>query len=281
MSKIEWTDTTWNPTVGCTRVSTGCKNCYAFESHDRRHKGYPWPNAPEQYAKPFSEVQLMYDRLDAPLRWRKPRRVFVNSMSDLFHEDIPNEFIARVFDVMTKAKRHTFQVLTKRPERMRDFVTIIGNQAGCDSAPPNVWLGVSVENQRHDERIALLLETPSAVRFVSCEPLIGPLDLTKLRRVEFTGSAAHTNTLDWVIVGGESGPLARACDVEWIRGIVRQCRAAAVPLFVKQIGAHPVVFPGPNYERDFAAIFPRSDRRKGGDPSEWPEDLRVREFPNV
>jgi protein gp37 len=343
MSKIEWTDCTWNPTVGCTRVSAGCKNCYAFESHDRRHKGYPWPNAPKQYAKPFSEVQLMPDRLDAPLRWRKPRRVFVNSMSDLFHEAVNFRFVDKVFAAMSIAQGHTFQVLTKRPARMHEYVhtrknmmsdgpnpVLIQQRALAKGHGPtkmniaasicwpltNVWLGVSVEDQATaDERIPLLLDTPAAVRFLSCEPLLGPVSLAKWMRHPsaltaltettpsgkslwqcetcgnktpgaerecFTIAMAH-NPIHWVIVGGESGPKARYCDLTWVRSLVRQCKTASVPVFVKQLGSHVRMT-----IEDWRSILV-TDRwedgrayltdRKGGDMYEWPEDLRVREYP--
>ena len=204
MTGIEWTDETWNPISGCSRVSPGCEHCYA-ERMDHRLRGVageewrPWtaPNA-------AYNVRLYPERLEAPLRWRKPRRVFVNSMSDLFHEEVPDEYIDRVFAVMALCPEHVFQVLTKRPERMRDYLSesprvptsteyrvdeamdgICGERGwhspGLQAWPlPNVWLGVSVEDQRRaDERIPLLLETPAAVHFLSCEPLLGPIDLSK------------------------------------------------------------------------------------------------------
>ena len=492
-TSIEWTDATWSPVTGCTKVSAGCKHCYA-EGVAKRFWG----------DRKFTDVQTHPDRLDAPLRWRKPRRVFVNSMSDLFHEDVPDEFIDRVFAVMALAPQHTFQVLTKRPERMRAWVsdpetpfrvtramdslhgtpraaeevrpiagfpgyfasshgtiyserrghrrhmrpdygdqgharvqlhregesqrgkrmlvhrlvleTFVGqppspdaqgrhldgnprnnaaenlswgeqgdnwgdskrhgthrrysklDQATVDAIRsraaqgesgealgrefgvsgtqvrnivagrqwatkaligwplPGVWLGVSAEDQATaDERIPLLLETPAAVRFVSCEPLLGPIDVTVLQRSDgwqvdslrgiyshscdegFDHPAAYEEVpggphLDWVLVGGESGPNARPCDVAWIRSIVEQCGEAGLACFVKQLGAVPFVGDGKHTHvsgyRGYGVVCDQGDPcphcgkhpitqwpslvlrdRKGSDPSEWPDDLRVREFP--
>jgi protein gp37 len=230
-SKIEWTDATWNPVVGCTRVSAGCDHCYAFQLHDTRHVAWKrgrMPTAPPQYHVPFSTVQTFPARLDQPLRWRRPRRIFVNSLSDLFHDAVPDEFIDRVFGVMGRAKWHTFQILTKRPKRMAEYVASPGRServcAAADAMPgglsgaicqgfwplPNVWLGVSVEDQRAaDERIPLLLETPAAVRFLSCEPLLGPVDLKGYLpfQVELPPRPDRyfgwRRGIDWVIVGGE------------------------------------------------------------------------------
>ena len=292
---IAWTDATWNPVTGCTKVSAGCKNCYAEQVADRF-----WGD------RKFTDVQCHDDRLDQPLRWRKPRRVFVNSMSDLFHDAVPDAFITRVFQHMGMAPHHTFQVLTKRPERMaRMLHGHLGRwrNAGPVWVPtmnytgvplPHVWLGVSVEDQSAaDERISLLLQTPAAVRFLSCEPLIGPLDLSRvvLKKSNppkpnlsfdalcgwYGGAEPVCRTrIDWVIAGGESGPGARPCDVAWIRSLVQQCQDAAVPCFVKQLGALPVDSQG---ESIGEVIQLRVNDRKGGDPSEWPEDLRVQEFP--
>jgi protein gp37 len=225
--------------------------CYAFALHDRIHvqwKRGQRPNAPAQYHLPFSRVQLLPKHLEDPLHWRKPRRVFVNSMSDLFHKDVPDSYIARVFAVMAKARQHTFQVLTKRPERMLQFMeglraTEHGRLlmveptgaseplAGAYLLPlPNVWLGTSVEHQvTADERIPLLLQTPAAVRFLSCEPLLAPVTL---------GSTLAL--LDWVIVGGESGEHYRPMDLDWARSIREQCQVAGVAFFFKQSsGAKP------------------------------------------
>lgn len=232
MTNIEWTDTVWNPTTGCTKVSEGCRNCYAFELHDRRHKAWKdgnWANAPKQYHKSFSGIQLFPDRLDMPFSWKKPRRVFVNSMSDLFHEEVPFTFIEYVFATMALAKQHTFQVLTKRPERMLEFFkkcVFNGHYPGYEPLP-NVWLGTSVENQKAaDERIPLLLDTPAAVRFLSCEPLLGTVDLGC-----DTGREIH-----WVITGGESGQNARPMHQDWARSLRDQCQDKGIPFFFKQWG---------------------------------------------
>jgi len=312
LSSIEWTDKTWNPTTGCTRVSPGCKNCYAFQLHDMRHAAHiAGKKVAPQYAKPFKELQLFDDRLTDPLGWRKPCRVFVNSMSDLFHKDVPDEFIDRVFAVMALAPQHTFQVLTKRPERMAAYLndyrdSKLGKMrfkdmpdGGVLIAPlPNVWLGTSVENQAAaDERIPHLLKTPAAVRFLSCEPLLGPVDLEKYLRCPSCKSFYRTqgpslgcwdchSAIDWCIVGGESGPGARPCNVAWVRSIVEQCKAAGAPVFVKQLGSlpydgnRPLPFNTPCGLKEMECRFRLRDK-KGGSPEEWPADLRIREFPKA
>lgn len=242
---IEWTDATWNPVTGCDRVSPGCDHCYA-ESIAHRFAGT------KAYPDGF-KVTLRPERLDQPLRWKRPRKVFVNSMSDLFHKDIPDEYIARVFAVMALAQQHTFQVLTKRHGRMRSllnsdaFVDLFGealytfeHPTGEETAEPisqwplpNVWVGVSVEDQqRADLRIPALLATPAAVRFLSCEPLLGPVDLNAS---SFIGGD-WLKGLDWVIVGGESGPGARPMHPDWARSLRDQCTAARVPFLFKQWG---------------------------------------------
>lgn len=213
ISKIEWTEQTWNPTVGCTKISPGCKNCYA-ETMARRLTAI----GVHGYENGF-RLTLLPERLSGPLERRKPTVYFVNSMSDLFHEKVPFEYIRRVFDVMARAPQHTFQVLTKRAERMAEF---------CRSAevPANVWLGVSVENRKHGvPRIDVLRKVPARVRFLSVEPLLedlGPIDLAEIH---------------WVIVGGESGVKARPMRREWVDGIKRQCDQARVAFFFKQWGA--------------------------------------------
>lgn len=335
---IAWTDESWNPIRGCSKVSAGCTNCYA-ESVAARFSG---PGLPyEGLAKDgrwTGKVVLVEKHLADPLRWTRPRRVFVNSMSDLFHESLDDATIDRVFGVMAlcdgtrgKYKRHDFQVLTKRPARARAYLsdpetpfriasevchrlTAVGWRpwrGGLDWRTwepwplPNVWLGVSVEDQATaDERIPLLLEAPAAIRFVSAEPLLGAVDLSAEYLTKMMGrypfpslSAKHrtriVHLLDWVIVGGESGPGARPCNVEWIRALVEQCREAGVPAFVKQLGARPIFdrddMTDPQF-RDLDAseegythgpvVMPMLDR-KGGDIAEFPEDLRIREFPNV
>jgi protein gp37 len=336
-SAIEWTDATWNPVRGCSRVSTGCENCYA-EGVARRFSGPGQPYeglvrldaSGKAKAQWNGTVRLVPEHLGDPLRWAKPRLVFVNSMSDLFHESLSLGDIAAVFGVMASAQRHTFQVLTKRPERARAFFAWIDAEAdrvGTDHhavcvahamrttpwrpsgahdfewpAPlgggpwplPNVWLGVSVEDQSTaDERIPVLLTIPASVRWVSYEPALGPINWKRVGSANDDSMldgrqdvlrfgapplpSGWIRGLDWVVVGGESGPKARPFDIAWACSTVAACRAAGVPCFVKQLGArpvvqHPVGQPGELVEARLAD-------RKGGDPSEWPEDLRVREWP--
>jgi len=352
---IQWTDATWNPVVGCSLVSPGCTNCYAMQMAGRLEAmGRPTYSGLAKKANGRTvwtgKVRTLPDRLQEPLKWKKPRRVFVNSMSDLFHPDVPFEFIDQVFAVMALTPQHTYQVLTKRPERMAEYLTrrvedddgwLVGSGAaegvngvidswaegncewlnkmnvwsedeglliarnipdyfGSPLLLPNVWLGTSVEDQeRADERIPHLLKCPAAVRFLSVEPLLGDLDLSAFfggQYVGLPGDKVHPNYnfgIDWVIVGGESGHNARVCNVEWIRSIVRRCKAAGVAVFVKQLGAAPYRCAG---NHDPSPVNPsRVDcggecgygcdklslrDRKGGDPEEWPDDLRVREVPN-
>ncbi len=393
-SKIQWTDATWNPTRGCSRVSPGCDNCYAMgQAHRFSAPGRGKDGVPQPYAGLTTirrgkvdwsgRVILIPEMLDRPLRWKRPRRVFVNSMSDLFHEALSNEEIAAVFGVMAAAPQHQFQVLTKRAKRMREWFEWcerrgeqglamfpddplswrIGQMLACElrkhglnghrpgtratgyqdfspqSQPwplPNVWLGCSTENQEQaDKRIPDLLACPAAVRLVSAEPLLGPIELNlptrkyerapsvtrgdlnpaerqffsdpgcahccngdrcddpthlERRRCPYCRGTGSARVLDWVIVGGESGPGARTCEVNWVRSIVEQCHGASVACFVKQLGAQPILPAGENLlelpdgvgwiapELDGEAALLLNDR-KGGDPSEWPMDLRVREFP--
>ncbi|MCC7001491.1 MAG: phage Gp37/Gp68 family protein [Gemmatimonadaceae bacterium] len=211
-SSIEWTEATWNPVTGCTQVSPGCAHCYAktFAERFRGVPGHPYEHG--------FDLQLRPDRLEQPLLWKRSRVIFVNSMSDLFHEDVPLTYIRRVFDVMERAQQHTFQVLTKRADRAAAL--------SCELTwPTNVWMGVSVENQRWATRVDALRRVPAAVRFLSCEPLLGSLTL------DLTG-------IDWVIAGGESGHGARPMRLEWARAVRDQCELAAVPFFFKQWGAH-------------------------------------------
>lgn len=266
---IEWTDATWNPVSGCTKVSPGCDHCYA-ETIAERFRG-----TPSHYYENGFDVTLCPDKLAEPLRWTRPRRVFVNSMSDLFHQDIPDEYIARVFAVMALAPQHTFQVLTKRHGRMRSLLSsatfrryvedaIRGVVAAHSPARPwydtwplpNVWLGVSTEDQHWaDIRIPALLDTPAAVRFISAEPLLGPIDL---RLIHWSDPDAHCggcsgllsprhepgcymepgphHGIDWVIVGGESGRGARPMHPAWARSLRDQCEQAGVPFLFKQWG---------------------------------------------
>jgi protein gp37 len=273
-SAIEWTDATWNPVTGCTKVSPGCAHCYIERTPAFRIAG-------RRFVKGSTDVQIHKDRLDQPLRWRKPRRIFVNSLSDLFHDRVSFPFALRVFQTMQAARQHVFQVLTKRPVRMLEFMRWMEAEfiESTDTWPlPNVWLGVSVENQHFaDERIPLLLQTPAAVRFVSAEPLLTAVDLRFALSVP-THSRWRTSRLDWVIVGGESGPGARPFNVEWARSIVAQCRDAAVPVFVKQLGSNAHI--ADEWRGRYTTDISLRDR-KGGDPDEWPEGLRVRQFPEA
>lgn len=353
-SAIEWTNSSWNPIRArredgrlgwhCERVSEGCRNCYAETMNKRLGTSLPYVRSSRDRSGIFLDEKV----LTQPLRWRKPRKIFVCSMSDLFAEFVPDDWLDRIFAVMALAAQHTFQVLTKRAVRMReylsperpgriaaaiDFVRLQGSATGWEGWPlPNAWLGVSAEDQQQlDERMPELLATPAAVRFVSAEPLLGPLSFDGdmysgpgyLRgwHVEpkhwsgCDGSCSAGNCpepdqvrnkkLDWVIIGGESGTGARPMNSQWARDIVRQCKEAGVPVFVKQMGRNPIeyipvepdetfyggkAFNDPNGGRASAHGYPRDDigrvrvyrklaSRKGGDPSEWPEDLRVREFP--
>ncbi len=210
-SKIEWTENTWNPLTGCTKISPGCANCYA-ERMAKRLQAMGNPN----YSNGFN-LTLHEHALGIPLRWNKPSVVFVNSMSDLFHEDVPLEFILKVFSVMSIAKQHIFQVLTKRSTRLAELAPSI-------SWPSNVWMGVSIESKDYTYRITNLAKTQAAVRFLSLEPLLGHIGKLKL------------DTVDWVIVGGESGPGARPMNPEWAIDIRDQCNATNTPFFFKQWG---------------------------------------------
>jgi protein gp37 len=231
---IEWTEATWNPITGCSKVSQGCKNCYALREWPRM-AGNP---GTVYFGREFTDVRCHPERLDQPIRWKRPRRIFVNSMSDLFHEQVPDEFIAKVFEVMWQAKQHTFQILTKRPERMLDWIS--KSLYLCNDPLPNVWLGVSIEDQASaDERIPLLLETPAAVRWISAEPLLGPVDLGLFGTLPRTIAPNYTiayEMLRWVVVGGESGNRARPMHPDWVRNLRDQCIAADVPFLFKQWG---------------------------------------------
>lgn len=346
-TSIEWTSKTWNPIRGCSVVSDGCRNCYAmnfatrFAAKGEAYEGLAYRNT--SGAHWTGQVKFIEEHLADPLKVRKPTKWFVNSMSDLFHEGVSDQQITDIFGIMALAHWHTFQVLTKRPQRMLDYLRAgdhgIINQfeqiqrgggigpplmfkaldmkrrdnVGWEWPLPNVHLGVSVEDQKTaDERIPLLLETPAAVRWISAEPLLGSVDLTHIdysdrlrevmRQAHGDEGAASINAsaylqtltgqwfdgwdrgndgkrLDWVVVGGESGTGAREMHLEWARGIVNQCQSAGVPVFVKQLGAHPVLWRDddpevPPYEYHF-------ENHKGGDINEWPEDLRIREFPKA
>lgn len=210
-SAIEWTEATWNPVTGCSKVSPGCAHCYAetFAERWRGISGHP-------YEQGF-DLRLWPQRLDQPLRWRRPRTIFVNSMSDLFHEDIPDDFVAAVFDVMVRAEHHIFQILTKRSERLVELASRL-------PWPENVWMGVSIENRRFVTRADALRTVPAAVRFISAEPLLGPLDGLVL------------DGIDWLIAGGESGPRFRVVNAEWLRDLRDRCVEEGVAFFFKQWG---------------------------------------------
>ena len=233
-SEIEWTDATWNPTTGCTRVSAGCDHCYAERLSKRLlattyRSRLPVVDTPVNRRDPFA-VRVWPERLRVPGSWRHPRRVFVNSMSDLFHVDVPEDFARQCFRVMLSVDRHVYQVLTKRPARAAKFVERHSDMFPS-GLPRHIWIGTSVEDQSVDYRVRHLLAVPAAVRFLSCEPLIGPLDL---RAFVEDGRADHN--LHWVIVGGESGRRARPMDPQWARSLRDQCRESGVPFFFKQWG---------------------------------------------
>ena len=239
---IEWATKSWNPTTGCSRVSAGCDNCYAFRLHDMRfaknreaaraagHRdargarsaGVALPFA-TQYDAPFSRIQLLEQRLGDPFTWRQPERVFVDSMADLFHESVPDAFLDRVFDVMERVDRHVYQVLTKRPGRLASYTQ---RRYPATLAPAHIWLGTSVEDMRVAERVDDLRQVPARVRFLSCEPLIG-----SLRSLPLDG-------IHWVIVGGESGPRRRRIDMSWVRELRDMCGREGVAFFFKQVGGH-------------------------------------------
>ena len=289
-TKIEWADATWSPIrarvkqdaaelarqkgytsliqiatkmvgrVGqhCELVSTGCKNCYSGNDNKRCLPGNGTGLPFDRRARDLVQIFLDEKKLTEPLHWRKPKKIFVENQSDLFGEWVMDErigIIDRVFDVMSQCPLHSFQILTKRPDRMRDFISRL---SACDQWPlPNLWLGVSVESRAVLDRIDILRQIPAAIHFISFEPLLedlGPVDLTGI---------------DWIIIGGESGPGARKCDLGWILSLVVQAKALGVACFMKQLGAKPFDL----------GVRLKLRHRKGGDPDEWPADLRVREFP--
>lgn len=278
-SGIQWTDATWNPMTGCTKVSPECANCYIDTTPPFRMRG-------RKFVKGHIPIEIHEDRLDQPIRWTRPRMIFVNSLSDLFHEHIPDAFIDRVFTTIMKAPQHRFQILTKRHLRMQAYMKarreMIALALGKDDIlypPTNAILGVSAGNQTMIRtRLPALLDTLAHQRFISIEPLLGDINI---------GPYLTCGGIHWVIVGGESvprGKQARMCRLDVIRKIVADCRAAGVPVFVKQLGANAVerVMYGPaTFEADQPVHFDRLRLRhsKGGDWNEWPEDLRVREFP--
>lgn len=322
VTSIEWTEYSWNFLRGCSRVSSGCINCYAEKIAARfSDKGQPYHGLAQHWRRESDgkseahwtgEIGFYENILLEPLKWKKPRKVFVNSMSDLFHKKTKDEWLDKAFAVMALTPHVTYQILTKRPERMLEYLTantqvndetvfqtaaarvmthifsllsrtktplksflkLVAEGYFVEMEPevfwfakwplPNCWLGVSVEDQKTaDERISLLLGTPAAVRWISAEPLLEPLDIRRYLE--------HEPSLNWCVAGGESGANARPCSLAWLRSIVSQCKTANVPVFVKQLGTVPV-FAGDGGSYRF-------HDRKGGDSSEWPEDLRVREYP--
>ncbi|MFI9194096.1 phage Gp37/Gp68 family protein [Streptomyces californicus] len=334
MTAIQWTEQTWNPTTGCDRISPGCDNCYAL-TMAKRLKGmgsakYQTDGDPRTSGPGFG-ITTHPDTLTEPLRWKKPRKVFVNSMSDLFHARVPRDFLAQVFAVMAATPQHTYQILTKRPDRA---ARILGGSCKCghpngehfrasmewaatSHSPayvpglehgiyhrsgwplPNVWIGTSVENQKYaDLRIPALLKTPAAVRFLSCEPLLSPVRLfdtdhsqhardwdgewicldcsTDEQTVPWRTTEPAQLGIDWVIIGGESGPGARPFQSQWAASLIEDARAAGAAPFVKQLGT---VWARDTYWAG-KSVAAHGDT-KGGDPTYWPANLRVREYPTT
>jgi len=264
-TSIEWTDATWSPVTGCSKVSSGCQKCYAERLFPRVYAKDKVTFAEDGFVKTrprkFTDVKLHPDRLEQPFHWKKPRMIFVNSMSDLFHEDIPFEFIEKVWDTMFNCLAykmgHIFQILTKRPERMLKFVFWMEETQNRNTNYENIWLGISCENQATaDERIPLLLQVPAAVRFLSCEPLLDEIDLSKyfwsLQKGIIDPIRLPTYNIHQIIVGGESGPGYRPMNLDWARSIRDQCASAGVPFFFKQTAGKKAI----------------------------PEDLQIREYPN-
>lgn len=317
-SKIEWTDTTWNPVVGCTKVSEGCQNCYAERMAGRQAamecaKIKDFAQLTKRQRRYVDVVTMMHDpreektyfkgwngktfcdesALDKPLHWKNPRKIFVCSMGDLFHPSVPFAFIDRVMNVVWDCNEHIFQVLTKRPERMLAYFKT--HNLGLDTIPfplDNLWLGVTAENQAMaDRRIPILLQIPAAVRFVSVEPMLGPVDFREFEEKQWRcdgcgelyshfqdltcnhcgyaeRQADYVNPLDWVIIGCESGPNARYCKNENVRNLIEQCKAAGTPVFVKQVHSTP------SYTKK-SVFMPIKDITK------FPKELQIREYPEV
>lgn len=294
-TKISWTDESWNPVTGCAKIAPGCLNCYAHRIHQQRHKAYhEGKKLPEQYKWNFTQIRLHKDRLEDPLHWKKPRKIFVCSMGDLFHKNVPFEFISKVLTTIAKSQQHIYQILTKRPKRMAEyFEEYEGVYVGKPKAEPvyfplpNLWLGTSISTQADaDKNIPILLQIPAAVRFLSVEPMLpGKIDLWhgtpgweqcrcgKILKMPKVGHARCDcinydgnmggvfpliNNIDWVIIGCESGPNARLCSLDDIRHIRDQCKAANVPVFIKQV---PI------------------NSKCNNKPVEWPKDLRIQEYP--
>ncbi|MCX5598375.1 phage Gp37/Gp68 family protein [Streptomyces phaeochromogenes] len=265
MTGIEWTEQTWNPTTGCDRISPGCDNCYAL-TMAKRLKGmgqakYQTDGDPRTSGPGFG-IAVHPDVLAEPLRWKKPRKVFVNSMSDLFHARVPVDFIIDVWRTMQATPQHTYQILTKRAARLPRVLDQVHEALDLDEPLPNVWLGTSIESDDHARRATALRHSLAAVRFVSAEPLLGPLPSLDL------------DGIDWLIIGGESGPGARPLEPWWISDLIHEARQADAAPFVKQLGSF--------WARDTAvagkSVAAWGDT-KGGVPEYWPAQLRVREYP--
>lgn len=311
-TKIEWTDEVWNPAIGCSKCSPGCQNCYAErfayrlacmgqEKYQKVVKGMP--TSKPFWKKGFTAVwtgEIFCDKsiLVKPLHWRKPRRIFLCSMGDLFHEKVPFEFIEKIFCVIRQCPQHTFLILTKRPEMMAEYIE--GEWCREDSSMgfgsiimteefPNIYLGISVSTQKEaDEKRPILLQIPAAKRFVSIEPMLGEIDLNLQKDYDpIGGLRTYGDMLDWVIIGAESGPRKRYCPIENIRSVVQQCQAAGVPVFVKQI--HIPKLPKGNWWVDCPKAYHKHQGVlveqcgfvvcKDMNNWQWPEDLQVQEFP--
>jgi len=246
-TKIEWTDEVWNPVTGCTKVSEGCTNCYA-EANAKRFWG----------SRKFYDVYHHNDRLSIPLHWKNPRKVFVCSMGDLFHEKVSKSFIGLVFGHIKRCPQHIFQILTKRPERMKQFIESYYKECGFDVFK-NVWLGVTCENQKTaDERIPVLLQTPSQIWFLSIEPCLEDINISRFLDNRDCNTVGHCTFIDWVIVGCESGAKKRPCKLEWVKNIIAECKRQSVSVFVKQLNINGKVVK---------------------DINQFPPDLRIREYP--
>jgi protein gp37 len=294
MTTIAWTDETINPIVGCSRISAGCEKCYA-ETAAKTARLQQFPQY-QKVAKWNGTVEFVESQLIKPYEWKKSKKIFICSMADIFHENVPFNWVEEIFYMIENCPQHTFQILTKRPERMIEFFDWYIARNSDHSVelqwtmPDNIWLGVSCENQAMaDKRIPLLMEIPAKVRFLSCEPLLEPINLSKFLPIEWSeiaedwieswpgiGSYSRDAYPDWIIVGGESGAGSRPCHIDWIRDIASQCQSAKVPVFIKQLGSN--------------AIATRSDNtgnyklklkdRKGSDILEWFDDLRLQQFPD-
>ncbi len=316
-TKIAWTDETWNPVVGCSKVSAGCLNCYAEKMAGRlanMGQGKYVPVVTDRWATEGlvyngewnGEIRCDETALNKPLHWRKPRRIFVCSMGDLFHPSVPFDFIDKVMAVIAVCQQHTFQVLTKRPERMREYFSdiktpinitgVVSQNTGItidlgrfwnEAGQPlkNLWLGVTAENQETaDKRIPILLQIPAAVRFVSVEPMLEGIK-TNPWSIGLPSAEEWHPQLNWVIIGCESGPKRRPCKLEWVRDLVNQCKAAGVPVFVKQLQLPKL--PKGNWwgnvpkmrDKHLDALLDQCPNYVSHNPAEWPEDLRIRELP--